>query len=166
MFKKLSLLIGFTETEVKVILFLIITLGAGFSYKEFFLNDNSSETKNYDYSKEDSLFTESKNQDDFISNADETKDKNVDYKHEVLDFNERNFQESKSDSPLIENSVNINKANANDLAKLPGIGTKTAERIVQYRIDKGRFKKLEDLLQIKGIGESKFLKIKQYIFID
>ena len=159
MIKKLSLLIGFTETEIKVILFLIITLAAGFGYKAFINSKESSEHKNFDYLKEDSLFAEH----NLTGNPEK---ENIDYKQEVLDFNERNFTESKSDSELAEKSININKADVNELEKLPGIGAKTAERIVQYRIDKGGFKRLEDLLQVKGIGQSKLSEIKKYIFVD
>ena len=159
MIKKLSLLIGFTETEIKVILFLIITLAAGFGYKTLIDSKESSEYKNFDYSMEDSLFAEH----NLTGNPEKEK---IDYKQEVLDFNERNFQESKSDSELAEKSININKADVNELEKLPGIGTKTAERIVKYRVEKGDFKRIEDLLQVKGIGQSKLNDIKKYIFVN
>ena len=57
MFKKLSKKIGFTETEVSVILFLAGIFILGFIYKEFFKDDGNAEYKNFNYSSEDSLFS-------------------------------------------------------------------------------------------------------------
>ena len=55
MLKKLSRKIGFTETEIKVILFLAVGFLIGFGIKAY--NDNSkTEYKSYDYTQEDSLF--------------------------------------------------------------------------------------------------------------
>ncbi len=48
---------------------------------------------------------------------------------------------------------------------LPGIGIKTAERILAYRKASGRFNSIDELLEVKGIGNSKFDKIKKYIFV-
>jgi len=56
--------------------------------------------------------------------------------------------------------VNINTASAADFEALPGIGPKMAQRIVEYREKNGAFKKLEDLMNVKGIGEKNFLKLK------
>ncbi len=56
-------------------------------------------------------------------------------------------------------AVNINTASIEELSTLPGIGKGTAEKIVEYR--KGhKFNKTSDLMQVKGIGEKKFEKIK------
>jgi competence protein ComEA len=56
--------------------------------------------------------------------------------------------------------VNINTATAAEFEALPGIGSKMAQRIVEYREKNGGFKKLEDLMNVKGIGEKNFLKLK------
>jgi competence protein ComEA len=56
--------------------------------------------------------------------------------------------------------VNINTASAAEFEALPGIGPKMAQRIVEYREKNGAFKKLEDLMNVKGIGEKNFLKLK------
>lgn len=59
--------------------------------------------------------------------------------------------------------VNINTATADQLAGLPGIGAKMAARIVDFRTKNGGFKKLEDLMNVQGIGEKNFLKLKPLI---
>lgn len=58
--------------------------------------------------------------------------------------------------------VNINQADAETIADaLAGIGEKTAIKIIEYRKENGPFKAVEDLTNIKGIGEKKLAKIKQ-----
>ncbi len=59
--------------------------------------------------------------------------------------------------------VNINTATVEVLQTLPGIGPTIAQRIVEYRQTHGPFKKVEDLLNVKGIGEKKLEKIKPFI---
>ena len=61
--------------------------------------------------------------------------------------------------------VNLNSATASQLQELPGIGAKTAERIIEYRQKKGPFKKIEELMNVKGIGEKSFLKLRPQITV-
>ena len=56
--------------------------------------------------------------------------------------------------------VNLNTASAPELESLPGVGPALAARIVEYRQKNGAFKKIEDLMNVKGIGEKQFLKLK------
>jgi len=56
--------------------------------------------------------------------------------------------------------LNLNAATEAQLEALPGIGAATAARIVEYRKKNGGFKKVEDLMNVKGIGEKSFLKLK------
>ncbi len=62
--------------------------------------------------------------------------------------------------------ININKADLKELVKLPGIGVKTAEKIIKYRKEKGGFKNIDELIRIKGIGPKKLEKIKPYIRVE
>ena len=62
-------------------------------------------------------------------------------------------------------SVNINTASAAELDALPGIGAKTAALIVEYRQKNGPFKKIEELMNVRGVGEKSFLKLKPQIII-
>jgi competence protein ComEA len=61
--------------------------------------------------------------------------------------------------------VNLNTATAADLEGLPGIGAKTAARIIEYRQKNGPFKKVEELMNVRGVGEKNFLKLKPQITV-
>ena len=59
--------------------------------------------------------------------------------------------------------IDVNKASAEEFAQLPGIGPKLAERIVKYRTKHGPFRRVEDLLAIRGIGHKKWKELKPYL---
>lgn len=61
--------------------------------------------------------------------------------------------------------INLNTATVQQLDSLPGIGAKVAARIVEYRQKNGQFKKIEDLMNVKGIGEKNFLRIKDRLTV-
>ena len=61
--------------------------------------------------------------------------------------------------------VNLNTATAAQLEVLPGIGARTAERIVEYRQKNGGFKKIEELMNVRGVGEKSFLNLKPLITV-
>ncbi|TAK16751.1 MAG: hypothetical protein EPO35_04745 [Acidobacteria bacterium] len=62
-------------------------------------------------------------------------------------------------------AVNINTASSAELQTLPGVGAATATRILEYRQKNGGFKKVEDIMNVRGIGEKTFLKLKPLITI-
>ena len=61
--------------------------------------------------------------------------------------------------------INLDTATAVQLATLPGIGPKAADLIVQYRQKNGSFKKVEEIMNVRGIGEKTFLKLKSRITV-
>ena len=62
-------------------------------------------------------------------------------------------------------TINLNSATVEQLEALPGIGPKTAQLIVEYRQKSGGFKKVEELMNVKGIGEKSFLKLKPMLVV-
>ena len=56
--------------------------------------------------------------------------------------------------------INLNTATALQIATLPGIGPKTADLIIQYRQKNGPYKKVEEIMNVRGVGEKSFLKLK------
>ena len=62
-------------------------------------------------------------------------------------------------------TLNLNSATLPQLEALPGIGRSTAERIIEYRQKNGGFKRIEDLMNVRGIGEKSFLKLKPLITV-
>lgn len=59
--------------------------------------------------------------------------------------------------------VNINTANETELEQLPGIGPSISRKIVEYRNKNGKYKSIEDIKNVTGIGDSKYEKIKDFI---
>jgi len=166
MLKKLSRKIGFTETEIKVILFLAVGFLIGFGIKAY--NDNSkTEYKSYDYTQEDSLFNFYNNRAEKNLNDEKNRkeDKIVDSKEEVLDFSSTGFEKKKSLPLPEEKSINLNEADLQTLIRLPGIGKITAQRIIDLRSQNSKFENLEELMEVKGIGKVKFNKIKKFLYI-
>ena len=73
-------------------------------------------------------------------------------------------KEEKKEEPKKNNKININTANKEELMSLSGIGETKANDIILYR-KTNKFNKLEDIKNVKGIGESLYNKIKEFITI-
>lgn len=61
--------------------------------------------------------------------------------------------------------VNLNNATVTELMQLPRVGAKTAERIVAFRKQHGGFQRSEELMNVKGIGEKSFAKLKPFLSV-
>ena len=71
-------------------------------------------------------------------------------------------QEEKSDKPEL---LDLNAATVEQLEKLPGIGPTTAKAIVRFREKSGPFRRVEDLLAIRGITKKRLEKIRPYVTV-
>lgn len=162
MLKRLSEKIGFTQTEIKVILFLVVVFLVGAAYS-IVNNGSNGEYINFDYSEQDSLFSLYKKN---FPPSENSPNESVDIKQEVLELKPLDFEQNKKPPLPEEKSININKAGINQLISLPGIGEKTAQKILLLRDERGGFKNLEELKDVKGIGEVKFNKIKKFLYIE
>lgn len=90
--------------------------------------------------------------------------------------NETNINKEEGEGVIIENftqdetdnikiKVNINTASLEKLQTLPGVGASTAQKILDYREENGKFKTIEEIKNVSGIGESKFNSLKDYIVV-
>ena len=90
----------------------------------------------------------------------------VSSKAPVINSNEQ-VNDTNSNSPSNNNSssnlININTATKEELDTLPGIGPATAQKIIDYRQEHGNFSSIEDIKNVKGIGEAKFSKMQDKI---
>ncbi len=78
---------------------------------------------------------------------------------------ESSRKNTESSSASASAPINLNTASVAQLETLPGIGRSTAERILEYRQKNGSFKKIEDLMNVRGVGEKSFLRLKPLITV-
>ena len=110
----------------------------------------------YDYTMQDSLFKA-------LSADTLAKKKNLPLKKKASIKNTK-YPSAKT-GLLTKRSIDINAAGSKELEKLPGIGPKTAQAIIQYREQNGPFTKLEQLTNVRRIGPKTLKKIQPFIFI-
>jgi len=71
---------------------------------------------------------------------------------------------SQAGKPAVE-KVNLNTATLEELQKLPQVGPKIAQLIIDYRKQNGNFKKIEDIMKVRGIGEKTFARMKDMLVV-
>jgi comEA protein len=64
-----------------------------------------------------------------------------------------------------EQKININTASLDELQKLPRVGPQVAQRIIDYRKEHGNFRKIEEIMKVRGIGERTFNQLKDLITV-
>ena len=65
-----------------------------------------------------------------------------------------------------QETVELNTATSAELQTLPRVGERTAQRIIEYREEHGGFEKIEDLMNVRGIGEKTFLRLRPLVRVD
>lgn len=79
----------------------------------------------------------------------------------------QNVKSDRNNVSIMKNNskININTANISELKQITGIGESTANKIIDYRENVGKFKKIEDIKEVKGIGDAKYESLKNKITI-
>ncbi len=140
--------LGFTRTELVVVLFLSTTLCIGSVLRAFLPGSAHTAPPLFDYSQADSqYFALSKAAADLAITATDQSGGGT---------------RAKAKSLPAKEGININTASAAELTGLPGVGPAIAARIVEYRQLHGRFSSVDDLSNVKGIGPKKLEKLRPY----
>ena len=165
LFRYISYKLNLTLSEIKSILFVFLTIGLGFAVKYSEAKISEGPIEKYRFNFYDSLSKALEKENLLLKT--ENIEKRVDSERELSDFSVNNLDTNKKNKTNIkEQSISLNAASVSVLITLPGIGPKTAEKIVSLREKKNGFKKLNELLEVKGIGKVKLENIKKYLYID
>jgi comEA protein len=153
-FEKMNQTFGFTQTERRVVLVLLIAFIGGLGVKLY--KTIYSSVPRFDYSTIDSEFAARSLAGVDSGAIDDNSDTTA------------NKRESRTiqDGTAVAKTVNINTASKTELCSLPGIGDVMAQRIISYRDEHGLFKTVTDLMKVKGIGKKKFERLSPYIVAE
>jgi len=85
-----------------------------------------------------------------------------------VNFIVKNFTPGKSPAYFSDKigRINLNTADRDLLMEIPGIGEKLSQRILESRKARGNFSNIDELKEIKGISEAKFMKIRDYLILE
>ena len=160
--------LSFTQNESKVIVFSVVLLLSGLLINH--IKGKSAEFISPDSEKNVNISgfeRRIKNNGNNISTI-ITEDENLLIKNETAadSLKPESKKKTKKEDKLNGVQININTAAKEQLIMLPGVGESTADKIILYRENHNGFRKIEDIMKIKGIGKKKFEKLKPYIKVD
>lgn len=147
-----------TGKEKRFLVFIAVTIILLASMEQFFQNYRiglAAELEN-DLAFDLEILSEDKKANVTVN---EKEEKNANLEQEQTNKKSQTEEEKK------ESKININTASLEELQKVPGIGPVIAQRILDYRKEVGRFLSLDELREVKGIGEKTFEKLKPYLTI-
>jgi comEA protein len=153
-FDKMNQTFGFTQTEQRVVLVLLVAFMGGLGIKLY--KSVYSAAPRFDYSAIDSEFAARSQALLDSMMTDESTDSST--RNPGLTAKYTNVPSTKV--------VNINGASKTELCTLPGIGEVMAQRIITYRNEHGLFTSTTDLMKVKGIGKKKFERLLPYIAVE
>ena len=119
------------------------------------------ETKNADLSQINLAYVLQDGQKIYVPNKNEKISQYITGNSGNNDTEENNTSNSSKE----DSKVNINTANQSELDSLPGIGPSIAQKIIDYREENGNFKTIEELQNVKGIGDAKYEEIKDMVTV-
>ena len=144
-------MLNLTKSEQNALLFVAVILLLSVLIQ--WIQPGIQNSKPFDYTLQDSLFK--------ALSADTIALKRDTVKQTPL----KKKTEKKIESPKLL-KININEATKQELIQLPGVGSVTAQRIIEYRNKNGPFKSIQELINVKRIGPKTLEKIKPYIYIS
>jgi competence ComEA-like helix-hairpin-helix protein len=152
-FSSLQQTFGFTRNESNVVVILASTFLVGLGIR-WYQSAHPAEpaTKQFDYSRSDSVFQERSKAIAALAAQPSAATPN-------------SYPRAGTKPSLAPGSININTASKERLMQLPGIGATYAERIVRYRKEHGPFRSARELLNVNGIGEKKFARLKALLTV-
>jgi comEA protein len=156
--------LGLTGQETAIIITLLITFSIGLIIKY----SGWKKPDTFDYSQPDKQFEEKTklafNDLKQQNLTEEQKQRSEEIKNISDSLQSEGDKKPVNQKELkLDKKININTAFIDELILLPGIGETTAEKIIEYRDKNNGFKKTEEIMNIKGIGDKKFEKLKPFI---
>ena len=82
-----------------------------------------------------------------------------------IENKETDTNDSNNNSNSNNSKVNINTGGVEELKALPGVGDLLAQKIIDYREENGKFKTIDELKNVSGIGDKKFESMKEYVSV-
>ena len=144
------------KTIIKIVLLLLLVTGLILANKIVFSISNSNKEITVKVKDEEITVPLGTTYDD-IKDDNTNNNYSDDY---VLKSDDEIFIDESTSS-----KISINSASLSELCSLPGIGEKTAQKIIDYRNTYGLFTSLKELKKVSGIGDKKYEKLKDYITI-